>query len=241
VVNETFARLFLPGVDPVGQRFSFGGPEPDWITIVGVMADARRSGVDHDARPGVILPFAQSTTRATEVVVHGAGDAAALLAVVRAAVHDVDPELPLRSLRTLDQLLADGIAQRRFVASLLSVFAALATLLAAVGIYGVMAYLVGRRTREIGIRVALGAARGTIVRGVLREAMVQSAVGIGLGALGAAALTRLLRAQLFGLEPNDPATFAAVAAILGLVALAASGIPAARAARVDPTVALQSE
>jgi putative ABC transport system permease protein len=243
VVNETFVRMFLPGLDPVGQRFTFGGVGEDtnWTTIVGVMADARRSGLDREVRPGAIFPFAQNTTRRTQVLVRASGDPAALAGAVRTAVQRNDPDLPLRSLRTLDQLLADSLAQRRFVSALLAVFAALATLLASIGIYGVMAYLVGRRTREIGVRVALGAERAEIVRSVLKQGLLQAGIGMTAGALGSAALAGLLRTQLFAVEPSDPTTFLAVAALLLVVALAASGIPAARAARIDPTVALQAD
>ena len=208
---------------------------------MGVVEDARRAGPDQDVRPAAFFPFDQFTARAVDLVVRASGDPAALADPVRRTIGRVDPDLPVRQLRTLESAMAEGLADRRFLTSLLAGFAAAGTLLAALGIYGVMAFVVGRRTREIGIRVALGAERSAILGSVLREAMGQAAIGLALGIAGAAALGGVLRAQLFGLEPTDPVTFAGACAALLAVALVASAIPAWRAARVDPTVALQSE
>jgi putative ABC transport system permease protein len=244
VASETFVRTFLPDREPLGARFLFGNPsgnDPPWITIVGVVRDAKRAGLDQRVRPYVFLPMAQAPSWRADVVVRASGDPLALSTAVREAVGRLDADLPLSNLRTLEQAVSGSLAQRRFLMFLVAVFAAAATLLAGVGIYGVMAYLVGRRTREIGIQVALGASRGTVIGSVLGQSLVQAGGGVVVGMLGAVAVTRFLRGQLFGLEPTDPATFAAMAALLVAVALVASWLPAWRAARVEPSVALREE
>ena len=243
VVNETFARLFFPGDDPVGERFTWGSPDADatWATIIGVARDARRAGLDQPVRPSAFVPAAQFPDSRVDVLVRSAGDPLALADGVRAAVHAIDGQLPLTRVRTLEQAMADSLAQRRFVAGLLGVFAASALALAAVGIFGVMAYVVGQRTREIGIRVALGAPRASVLRGVLGEGMAHATVGLGLGVLGSLALTRYVRTQLVGLEPTDPGTFVAATLVLMAVAVLACVVPARRAAGVDPLVALREE
>jgi putative ABC transport system permease protein len=244
VVSETFVRTFLADREPLGERFLFGSPsgeETPWITIVGVVKDAQRWGVGEPLRPYVFRPLPQFMDAGGDVLVRTSGDPVALAGAARAAVARVDPSLPITNVRTIEQALSGTLAQRRFLMFLLAVFAASATALAAVGIYGVMAYLVGRRTREIGIRVAMGAPRGSVLAGVLRDALVQVGGGVAAGLAGAFALTRFLRSQLFGLEPTDPATFAAVAVLLVAVALLASAIPASRAAGVEPSAALREE
>jgi putative ABC transport system permease protein len=244
IVSESFVRAFLQGRDAVGERFTFGGRSEDddgWVTIVGVVEDAQRWGLGQPLRPYVFFPMSQFMNTRASVVVRTSGDPEALAGPVRAVLRSVDPSLPLTELRTLEQALAGSVARQRFLMSLLAVFAGAATALAGVGIYGVMAYLVGRRTREIGIRMAMGAPWGSVVRSVLREALAQAGFGLAAGLLGAFALTRLLRSQLFGLEPTDPPTFAAVSALLVGVALLASWVPARRAAGVAPTVALREE
>jgi ABC-type antimicrobial peptide transport system permease subunit len=176
-----------------------------------------------------------------EIILRTSGDPAALAPSVRSVVSRVDPSLPITNLRTLEQALSSTLAQRRFLMFLLAMFAGVATVLAGVGIYGVMAYLVGRRTREIGIRVAMGAPRTSVVGSVLRDAVPQVAGGVAVGIFGAFTLSRFLRSQLFGLEPTDPATFAAVSLLLVLVALVASFVPARRAVAVQPSVALRED
>ncbi|HUF75717.1 MAG TPA: ABC transporter permease, partial [Longimicrobiales bacterium] len=220
IVNELFVRTFLPNQDPVGERFLFGNPtgdDPPWITIVGVVEDAQRWGLGQPLRPYAFRPMPQFLDRAVDVLVRTTGRPAAYAAAAREVVARHDPDLPVTNLRTLDRAIADSLAQQRFLVLLLAVFAASATVLAAVGIYGVMAYLVGRRTREIGIRVAMGASRGTVVGGVLRDALVQVMGGLAAGLLGAWVLTRFMRSQLFGLEPSDPATFVGVSVLLVVV------------------------
>jgi putative ABC transport system permease protein len=243
VVSETFVRQFFRGVDPIGRRFAFGKPDSDdgWITIVGVIADARRSGLEEQVRPYVFLPHAQYTTRGLDIMIHTTGEPLAVMPQVRAALRAIDPQLPLLAARTLDQVFGETVASRRFLMVLLSMFGIAACTLAAIGIYGVMTYVVGRRTREIGVRIALGASPGGVRRLVIGKAMTQAGVGLALGVLGALSLSGLLRAQLFGVAPNDPATLVATAAVLGLVALLASWLPARRAAAVPPTLAMRQE
>jgi predicted permease len=244
IVSETFVRRFLPDRDPLGERFTFGNPDaadPEWMTIVGVAADAQRWGIGEPVRPYVFWPMAQIPLRSADVLVRTAGDPTGLVAAVRAAVSGVDPSLPITNVRTLEAALSGFQAERRFLMVLLAVFAGSATALAAVGIYGVTAYVVRRRTREIGIRVAMGASRATVLASVLRQALGPVVLGVGAGLLGAVGLTRLLRSQLFGLEPTDPGTFAAVSLLLVGVGLLATWVPARRAAGVEPTSALREE
>lgn len=246
VVNETFVRVYLDGADPVGRRFVWGGlssgAEPSWITIVGVVADARRSGLDRSVRPTAFLPARQAPQRRMDVLMRTAGsDPLAAVPALRRVVAAIDPQLPLTRVRTLDQAVSETLALRRFVVTVLSVFAGTALALAAIGIFGVMAYLVGQRTREIGIRVALGSQRETLLRSIVAEGLLQAGVGLVLGLAASLALIRFVRSQLFGLEPSDPATFAGAAAVLLATAILACWVPARRASRVDPTVALREE
>jgi putative ABC transport system permease protein len=244
IVSEQFVRTFLSDREPVGERFVFGGfneQNNPWIRIVGVVADARRGGLSEPVRPYIFQPMSQLLSRATDVVVRTQGDPLALTSSAREAVRALDPKLPVVGLRTMDEAVASSLAPRRFLMLLTAIFAAAATVLAAVGIYGVMAYMVGRRTREIGIQVALGAPRGAVVGGVLRQSMLHAGSGVALGIVGSLAATRYLQTQLFGLEATDPVTLVTMAALLVLVAAAASWIPALRAVRVDPAVALRDE
>lgn len=245
VVNESFVRVYLSGIDPIGRRFLWGVPDqegdPSWITIIGVVADARRSGVDQPVRPSGFVPAAQAPPSRMDVLVRTASDPLGVVPEVRRVVSALDPQLPLTRVRTLEQAMSESLSQRRFVVAVLSAFAAAALALAAIGIFGVMAYLVGQRTREIGIRVALGAQRGSVLRQIFAEGMTHAAAGLALGIVASLGLTRFVRSQLFGLGPSDPATFAAAAFVLLATATAACLIPALRAARVDPVVALREE
>lgn len=244
VVNETFVRTFLSDRDPLGERFTWNArnaDDPGWVTIVGVVADARRSGLDAAVRPSAFLAHRQAPVRRFDVFLRASGDPASLAPALRSAVGAIDPMLPLTRMRTLDQAMSESLSVRRFIVVLLSVFAAAALALAAVGIYGVMAYVVGQRTREIGVRVALGAERGTILGRVLGEGLLHAVAGMVLGGVGALLLTRYVRTLLFGLEPADPATFALATVLLLLVACAASALPALRASTIDPMVALREE
>ncbi len=244
IVNESFVRQFVPAADAVGRRFAFGdgtAEDAEWIEIVGVVADAKRLGTAEPVRPEAYFPHRQLRARGMTLLVRAAGDPLALAGPVRAAVRALDAELPLATVSTVEQQMEQALSARRFVTRVLLLFAAVAAVLAAVGIYGVMAYLVSQRTREMGIRMAIGAHPGDVVRLVLRNATWQIVPGLLLGAAGALALTRLLRNQLFGVSATDPATFVGVTLLLGLVALLASWLPARRAAAVDPVVALRTD
>jgi putative ABC transport system permease protein len=244
MVNETFVRRLMSGEEPIGRRFTRGNPEnPDavWQTIVGVVADSRRAGLAEPIRPEAYRPITQVAPRSIEVLVRTAGPPLDVAPQARALLRELDPNMPMAQLRTVEAAMAEAVATRRFVMMLLAGFAALAVALAAIGIYGVLAFLVGERTRELGIRFALGADRRTVIGMVLRQSLRYVLPGLALGALGALALTRMLQAQLFGVEPTDPVTFGAVIALLLAVALLASWVPARRAASVQPVEALRQE
>jgi predicted permease len=243
LVSEAFVRTFSRDMDPVGARFAFGPPQSDedWITIVGVVADAHRSGVIEQVPPYVLLPHAQYTTSGLDIVIRATGDPLPLLPQVRAAVRTIDPEQPIAEVRTLEQAFGETVAPRRFLMVLLSIFGIAACALAAIGIYGVMAYVVVRRTREIGVRLALGAPPGRVRRLVIGQAMTQAGIGLVLGVVGALLLGGVIRGQLFGVAPSDPTTLIATVAVLVVVALFASWLPARRAAGVHPTTAMRVE
>ncbi len=244
VVNEAFARAYLRGVDPVGRRFTWGEPHGEtttWFTIVGMVADARRSGLEAPTRPAVFETTTQRPRRALELMVRTGGDPLDLVPAVRAVIHELDPLLPLTEVRSLESALGDALAQRRYVAWLLGVFAATALGLAAVGVFGVLSWIVARRTREIGIRVALGADRRRVVAGVVRDGLLHAGAGLGVGVVVSLALAGLVRSQLVGVGSTDPATFVGAAAVLLFAAATACTLPAQRAAAVDAMVALREE
>ncbi|HEX2188842.1 MAG TPA: ABC transporter permease [Longimicrobiaceae bacterium] len=244
LLNRAAARRFFPAEDPLGKRITLTWTrkdEPVGGTVAGVVADVREFGLDQDTRPTLYVAHAQVPLRRMEVVLRTGADPLALAPAVRREVAALDPALPVAGVRTLDALVEESVSARRFYLLLLGVFAAAALALAAVGVFGVMSYSVARRTREIGLRMALGAHAGRMQRMVLREALVLAALGIALGLAGALAATRLLRALLFQVGATDPATFLAVAAVLAAAALLASWLPARRATRVDPMVALRAE
>jgi len=210
-------------------------------TIVGVIADVKYGGLDLTAPPEVYLPYAQHPIDSLTVAVRTKGDPLAIAPSARAALAALDRDLPMADLRTMDELVGRSIAERRFTMLLLAAFAGVAVLLAAVGVYGVLAYLVSQRTQEIGVRLAMGAAPGDVARLFLREGARLIVAGLIAGLAGAIAATRAMSTLLFGVSARDPVTFAAVAGALALVALLASYIPARRAARVDPMVALRND
>jgi putative ABC transport system permease protein len=239
IVNETFVRRYFPGEDPLGRRFSWTGTEE--YTIVGVVADTRRSGIAEPIRAEGYTSTTQSLNRSMEYVVTTGRDPLTIVPAMRAVLRDMDPSLPIVQLRTVDRAMAETIATSRFIMLLLAGFAGVAVTLAAIGIYGVLAYLVGQRTREIGIRLALGAVGRDVLALVLADSMKSVVAGVLLGIAGALALTRLLEAQLHGISPTDPATFVAVTVLLLAIALLASAVPARRASNVEPMVTLRDE
>ena len=234
IVSREFARSMFGDQDPLGKRVRSWRDENLYREIVGVVDDVRFFGADDEIRPIFYVPYAQSSWSSMPVVLHTPGDPAALIAPVRAAVHEVDPTLAIGSVRTGEELLSTALAQRRFAATLLGGFAVLALLLAVTGVYGVLAYNVAQRRREIGIRMALGAVPAGVARMVVGEAMQLLLLGLALGLAGAVALSRLLGSLLFNIAPTDPLTYGGAAMLLLLVALVAALIPARAAARVDP-------
>jgi putative ABC transport system permease protein len=242
IINETLQERYFPETDPVGQRITFGsGENPNWRTIVGVAHDIRQFGIREPARPAVYLPYRQVSFPGMGVVVKVDGDPTEIAGDVRTAITAVDPALAASSIEPLQGLVDDALAPDRFVTMLLSVFAVIALLLAAVGIYGVVSFGVARRMREMGIRLALGADASDVLALVLRGTATIALIGVGIGLGGSLALGRFLEALLFEVEPNDPATMAATAAVLGGVAMLAAWVPARRARKADPVVVLRQE
>jgi putative ABC transport system permease protein len=241
LVNEAMARQSWPGEDPVGKRFKPVWWQDQWITVVGVVANVRQQGLAAEVEPEIYRPFAQEPTDAMTLILRTTADPGALVANLRSALAAVDPDVPVSEIRTLEQVISQAVTTPRFTMLLLTVFAALALVLGAVGIYGVLSYAVGQRTHEIGVRMALGARRSDMLALVVQQGLVLTLIGVGVGLLGAFAATRLLRTLLFEVSPTDPLTFLAVPLLLGAVALLASYLPARRAARVDPMIALRSE
>ncbi len=248
IVSERLAALAFPGQDPIGKRFTCCTPGPDAMKlIVGVAGDIRSRGPAIDPRPEFYLPLAQAPDvvwnwfRTVYVIVRTPGDPTAVIKPLNAAVARIDPDLPLFDVRTMEQRLAGSLATARFNTLLLTILGGMGLVLAASGIYGVIAYFVSQRTQEIGVRMALGATRSAVVRLVLAQAMRPVVVGTAIGLASSLAASRVLSGQLFGVERFDPLTIAAVTATLIGVALVASAVPARRAADVDPARALQAE
>jgi putative ABC transport system permease protein len=246
IINEAMARTYWPREDPLGKHIKLGAPEDPhpWWTIVGIVGDIREFDVMTLPRPTLYLPVSQaddSNYVLRDWVVRASGDPMTNALSLRAAMRELDPDLPVSRLRSLEQVRSISVAPQRFNLLLFGLFAALALVLAAVGIYGVTAYSVAQRTREIGIRMAMGAQRGNVVGLVLGQGARHAALGVLLGLVGAFGLTRLMESLLYGVRPTDSITFASVSLILGGVALLACYLPAQRAMRVDPMVALRYE
>ncbi len=244
LITQAAANKFFPGEDPLGKTIEFGMSEDDNTMggqIVGIVKDVKQSSLVRPAEPQYWIPYAQYPMTSFNVVMHTKGDPMAVIAEARRAVHDLDPGLAVAQVKTLDQIVAEAVSQPRFYMTLLTVFAALALVLCAIGIYGVIAYLVSQRAREIGIRIALGATSNNVVAMIVREGTVMVGIGLACGVGGALALTRLMSALLFDTQPSDPTTYVVVIMTLALVALVASSVPALRAARVDPALAMRAE
>ncbi len=238
MVNEAAARRYWPNQNPIGKHILLGRmPQP--IGIVGVLADVRNINLAADTQPEIYLPYAQLPTSSMNLVVRTAGDPHNLVNAIQAQVFEADRDQPVTAVRTMDEILEDGAAQPRFTTSLLGGLSLTALILAIVGIYGVIGYSVAERTQEMGIRLALGAARGNIFRLVLRQGLALASVGIVIGLAGALALTRLMESLLYHVSVSDPLTFGGGAVLFLLVALLASYVPARRATKVDPVVALR--
>jgi putative ABC transport system permease protein len=244
VISETMARRFWPGEDAVGKRIAAGRvrtPE-DWIQVVGVVKDVRQFELNAEPKPQMYLSYRQAGFfEPRDLVVKTDVDPASMAATVRKAVWEIDKDQPVSNIRTMEEILADSIARQRFSMLLLAIFAAVALVLAAVGIYGVMSYSVAQRTREIGIRMALGAQTGTVLKLAIGYGMKLVIAGIVIGLIAAFALTRVMSALLFGVTATDPTTFTLISLLLIAVAVLASYVPARRATRVNPIIALRYE
>jgi putative ABC transport system permease protein len=242
IVSDAFVRRYFPNEDPIGRRIVLDGDEKRPREIVGVVADVLRNGLDADAYPEMYLSHVQNPERRLNLVIRTeARDASQLTQAARAEVKAFDPNQIIWRAQTLEELLGKSVAPRRFNMLLLGIFAGIALVLAAVGLYGVMSYSVSWRTHEIGIRMALGAKRADVLRLVIRQGMSMTLIGIGIGLAGAFSLTRVITGMLHGVSPTDPLTFTGVSIVLVAVALLACLIPARRATRVDPIVALRNE
>jgi len=245
VIDEQFVKKYFANTDPIGKRITFGPrsgqKDSTWITIVGVVGHAAHEGLDAEPRLQYYFPTAQTGMRNMTVAIRTAGNPLTLLPAAREAVHSIDRSLPIATVNTMDKLVESSVGQRKLSMILLGVFSAIAMLLASIGIYGVMSYSVTQRSRELGIRMALGAARSRVLALVVGQGMALAGAGVVIGLLAAFGLTRLLTSQLFGVGATDPATFTLVSALLVAIALLATLLPAMRATRVDPVVALRDE
>jgi len=242
VVSDAFVKRYLPNEDPIGRRIVFDGPDKTAREIVGVVADIKRNGLDVAVEPEIYLSHLQEPERRLNVMIRTeASDASQLTQAARAEVKNFDPNQVIWRTQTLEDLLGTSVAPRRFNMMLLGIFASVALVLAAVGLYGVMSYSVSWRTHEIGIRMALGAKRADVLRLVIRQGMTMTLIGLAVGLIGAFALSRVIAGLLYGVSPKDPLTFAGVSIVLLAVALLACLLPARRATRVNPIVALRSE
>ncbi len=241
IVNDRLAQQYFPSQNPIGQRLTiFGGTE---MTIVGVVKGVRQFGLDQEAKPELYVPVAQQARQMgpAAFIVATRGDPASLAATVRAIVREIAPQQPVFQVATMSTVVSRSLAGRRLVLVLLGTFALLALVLSAAGVYGVMSYAVSQRTREIGIRIALGARARDVAWMVLRSAGGVAGAGVAAGLVGAVLLTRVLRGIIYGVGAYDPLTFIVAPALIALVAIAAGLLPAARAARVDPLDAMRAE
>jgi predicted permease len=243
IIDEHMAAELWPGGDPVGKRFRFGGIDSNdaWITIVGVVGRVKQYTLDENSRIALYLPATQYPSRQFNIVVRSAADPAALTSAITREIRAIDADLPVYHAQSMTERVDDSLVRRRFSMWLLTLFAGVALLLATVGIYGVLAFLVRQGTREIGIRMSLGATQNGILRLIVGRGLRIAVYGVGIGLVGAFLLTRFLESVLFGVRATDPLTFGGIAGLLIFVAVGASYVPARRAARIDPAVALRDE
>jgi predicted permease len=248
LINETLANKFYKGIDPIGRRIKPGYEDDSpWATVVGVLKDVKQGGMAEETGTELYMLYDQAprllggVTTNMNIVIRTAADPAALAPEIRRVVREADPSLPLVRYRTMDEVFSAAVARPRFLTTLLGIFAGLALLLAAIGTYGILSYAVTERRQEIGIRMALGASRGTVLGMVLRHGLILAGAGLLLGLGASLLLTNLLRAQLFNVQPTDPVTMAAVAVFISLVAIVACLVPARRATTVDPMIVLRQD
>jgi putative ABC transport system permease protein len=243
IISESMATRFFPGEDPLGQRIKRGSSTSDypWATIVGIAADVKHSALEKQSRPHMYFSYPQSPFGYMALVVRASASPESLSAAAQGAVWAVDKDQPVVNVKTMGQYLSTAVAAKRFNMTLLAAFAAVALVLAMVGIYGVLSYTVTQRTHEIGIRMALGAGQRDVLKLVFGQAIRLAVIGAGIGLAAAFALTRVMSSLLFGVTATDPLTFIAVPLVLVGVALGACFVPARRATKVDPMVALRYE
>jgi predicted permease len=241
VVAASTAERLWPGENPVGKRFRIGDRGRPPFEVIGVAGDARNISLTQSPPPTVYVPYWQQFSFALSLAVKTAHEPKALSPVIRAIIRQIDPQIPVPSFQTMEEIVSDSVAQRRFQMNLVMLFAMAALLLASLGIYGVVSYAVSQRTNEVGIRMALGAQRAQIRRLVIGQSAFPVVAGLAAGTLAALAMGRFLKSLLFGISPADPAVVAAATALLTLVALSAALVPAQRATRVDPAVALRHD
>jgi putative ABC transport system permease protein len=248
VVNESFVKQYFPNEEPVGRRIKAGPPTRIWkgqrltsFEIVGVVHDVKSAGLQAAAEPTYYLPTSQAPLEDMTVLVRTTGEPTALVSPIRQVVLAIDPSQPISNISTMDKIVSDSIARPRLNMLLMGLFGALALILAAVGIYGLLSYAVTQRTQELGIRMALGAQVADVLGLVLRQGMKLALIGEAIGLLGSFALTRVMQRLLFGVTPTDVSIFVAVTGVLTTVALLACYFPARRAAKVDPLIAIRYE
>jgi len=244
-VNESLARGYWPDEDAIGKRFKLGVPNAPWLTIVGIVTDVRQMGMDVPVKAEMYLPYRQVPSQPwygpRDLVVRTSGDPMAIVSGVREAIRDADPDQPVSNIGTMEEVLTKETGPRRLGMILLSIYAGLALLLASLGVYGVLSYLVVQQTPEIGVRMALGASRVDVLGLVMKRGTLLVLSGVAIGAIAAFGLTRLMTSLLFEVSPTDPLTFIGISLLLIGVALAACFLPARRATKVDPMVALRYE
>jgi putative ABC transport system permease protein len=238
IVDDELVKRYFPQEDPIGKRLGF---PPNWATIVGVVGHTAHEGLDAERRIQYYFPYKQRSRPFMALGIRTAGDPASMVASVRAALQTVDRDVPLSAVSSMDDLITQSMGSRRFAMLLLALFAGIALTLASIGIYGVMSYAVAERAREMGVRMAIGAARADVLSLVLGQGMRLAVLGVLLGVCAAFGLTRFIQKQLFNVTATDPATFAIVVVVLAAVAAAATLIPALRATRVDPAIVLREE
>jgi putative ABC transport system permease protein len=241
IVNEMLAMQYFDTLDVIDRSISFDGQADNWLTIAGVVSNARRTGPELDARAETYFPHGQRPAGSMTLVVRSSADPMALVPTIRETVRRLDAEQPVSRVNTLAAMLDTRLSERRFVLAVLGNFAIVALLLSVLGTYGVMSYTVGRRRHEFGIRAALGASAADLLRLVLRQGLAVTAIGVGIGMVGVFVVTRLVKGLLFGVSPTDPTVIIALTLLLSVSALVACWLPARHAAKADPVRALRQE
>jgi putative ABC transport system permease protein len=244
IINKTMAETYFPNQDPVGRRLQTGGYSANvpFDAIVGVVDDVKYQGLNEEPKPTIYVPFLQNLWwRSMYIAVRTQNDPLTHVAAIRNEVLSVDKDLPVSNIKTMEQIISESVTEPKALTTLFGLFGVVALILASVGIYGVMSYSVTQRTREIGIRMALGAQKGDVLQMIVRQGMVLAVIGVGIGLFASFALSRLIADLLFGVSARDVMTFFAVSLILAAVALVACFVPARRAAKTDPMVALRYE